>query len=134
MTTQTAEVFDIDERTIDDLIKDRAQKMRELKAANALVKDLKQEQDELDRLLMWKMDRSGVTRVGNDAASVSIGTDVVPDVTDWEAVYGHILTTKDFSLIQRRVSSTAYREILNMGDGVPGLAPREIRRINFRNL
>ena len=130
----TAEVIDIDERTIDDLIKERAQKMRELKAANALVKDLKQEQDELDRLLMWKMDRSGVTRVGNDAASVSIGTDVVPDVTDWEAVYEHILATKDFSLIQRRVSSTAYREILNMRDGVPGLAPREIRRINFRNL
>ena len=132
--SNTAEVIDIDERTIDDLIKQRAQTMRELKVAKSVVKQLKQDQDELDRLLMWKMDRSGVTRVGNNEASVSVNTETVADVTDWESVYQHIQTTGDFSLIQRRISSTAYRELLNMGEAVPGLQPREIRRINFRNL
>ena len=123
---------DVDERTIDDLIKERQAVTEQLRAANNLVKDIKEQQDNLDRLLMWKMDKTGVTRVGNDDASVSIGTDVVADVTDWESVYEHIQSTGDFSLIQRRVSSTAYRELLNMGENVPGMQPREIRRINFR--
>lgn len=123
---------DVDERTIDDLIKERQAVTEQLRAANNLVKQIKEQQDDLDRLLMWKMDKTGVTRVGNDDASVSIGTDVVADVTDWESVYQHIQSTGDFSLIQRRVSSTAYRELLNMGENVPGMQPREIRRINFR--
>ena len=123
---------DVDERTIDDLIKERQAVTEQLRAANNLVKEIKEQQDNLDRLLMWKMDKTGVTRVGNDDASVSIGTDVVADVTDWETVYEHIQSTGDFSLIQRRVSSTAYRELLNMGENVPGMQPREIRRINFR--
>lgn len=123
---------DVDERTIDDLIKERQAVTEQLRAANNLVKQIKEQQDDLDRLLMWKMDKTGVTRVGNDDASVSIGTDVVADVTDWESVYEHIQSTGDFSLIQRRVSSTAYRELLNMGENVPGMQPREIRRINFR--
>lgn len=123
---------DVDERTIDDLIKERQAVTEQLRAANNLVKEIKEQQDNLDRLLMWKMDKTGVTRVGNDDASVSIGTDVVADVTDWESVYEHIQSTGDFSLIQRRVSSTAYRELLNMGENVPGMQPREIRRINFR--
>lgn len=126
------QAVDSDERTIDDLIKERQAVTEQLRAANNLVKTIKEEQDNLDRLLMWKMDKTGVTRVGNDDASVSIGTDVVADVTDWESVYEHIQSTGDFSLIQRRVSSTAYRELLNMGENVPGMQPREIRRINFR--
>ncbi len=130
MTTMQA--VDSDERTIDDLIKERQAVTEQLRAANNLVKTIKEQQDNLDRLLMWKMDKTGVTRVGNDDASVSIGTDVVADVTDWESVYEHIQSTGDFSLIQRRVSSTAYRELLNMGENVPGMQPREIRRINFR--
>jgi hypothetical protein len=73
-------------------------------------------------------------KTANEVASVSIKEETVPDVHDWDALYAHIISTGDFSLIQRRVSSTAYRELLKLGENVPGLQPREIRRINFRSL
>jgi hypothetical protein len=80
------------------------------------------------------MDTEGLSRTANDSASVSINEDTVPEVTDWDELYRHVTETQDFSLIQRRVSSTAYKEILKLGDGVPGLQPRTVRRVNFRKL
>ena len=90
--------------------------------------------EELDYKLMTKLDEQGLSRTANDRASVSINNDTVPDVTDWDALYEHINSTKDYSLLQRRVSSTAYKELLKLGEEIPGLQPREIRRINFRSL
>jgi hypothetical protein len=65
---------------------------------------------------------------------VSINEDTVPEVVNWDSVYEHVVATRDFSLIQRRISSTAYKELLKLGEGVPGLEPRTIRKINFRSL
>ena len=95
---------------------------------------MKSAQDEIDLALLKKMDAEGLSRTANGDYSVSINEDTVPDVDDWDALYNHIISTRDFSLIQRRVSSTAYKELLKLGEGVPGLSPRTIRKINFRSL
>jgi len=95
---------------------------------------LKTAQDEIDLALLKKMDAEGLSRTANGEYSVSINEDTVPEVVDWDALYGHVMETRDFSLIQRRVSSTAYKELLKLGEGVPGLSPRTIRKINFRSL
>ncbi len=119
---------------LNDLIKRRAELKLEIDAANALLKNLKGEQTDIDTQLMRKMDEEELTRTANNDASVSINTDTVPEVVDWDALYSHILEQQDVSLIQRRVSSTVYKELLKLGIAVPGLQPREIRRINFRSL
>ena len=101
---------------------------------NRELKVLRETQDHLDVLLLKKMDAEGLSRTANQQASVSINEDTVPDVTNWEEVQQYVIATEDFSLIQRRISSTAYKELLKLGEAVPGLQPRTIRRINFRSL
>ena len=120
--------------TVTQLIEARAQTKESMDALNRELKELRQQQDELDVLLLKKMDAEGLSRTANDKASVSINEDTVPEVTDWDQLYQYVTETQDFSLIQRRVSSTAYKELLKLGDGVPGLQPRTVRRVNFRKL
>ena len=119
---------------INELIEARAKVKDAMAGLNSELKELRQTQDDLDYKLMTQLDEQGLSRTANDKASVSINSDTVPDVTNWDALYEHINSTKDYSLLQRRVSSTAYKELLKLGEEVPGLQPREIRRINFRSL
>jgi plasmid maintenance system killer protein len=119
---------------INDLIEKRAELKRRIDTVNIELKDLNAAKDEIDLALLQKMDAEGLSRTANGDYSVSINEDTVPEVVDWDSLYAHILSTRDFSLIQRRVSSTAYKELLKLGEGVPGLLPRTIRKINFRSL
>lgn len=123
-----------EDMNINQLIEKRAEVKASMDQLNRELKALRETQDQLDVLLLKKMDAEGLARTANQRASVSINEDTVPDVTDWEELYQHIMSTQDFSLIQRRVSSTAYKELLKLGESVPGLQPRVVRRINFRSL
>jgi hypothetical protein len=120
--------------TINELIEKRAEVKQSMDSLNRELKVLRETQDHLDVLLLKKMDAEGLSRTANQQASVSINEDTVPDVTNWEEVQQYVIATEDFSLIQRRISSTAYKELLKLGEAVPGLQPRTIRRINFRSL
>jgi len=122
------------EKTLNDLIAEKKAIKDEMTALNAQLKDLRAQESDVDIALLKKLDAEGLSRTATEVASVSINEETVPDVVDWDAVYAHIISTNDFSLLQRRVSSTAYRELLKLGENVPGLQPREIRRINFRTL
>ena len=128
------EILGKEAMSVNELINERADVKGRMDGLNKQLKELRAEQDYLDVLLLKKMDAEGVARTANDAASVSINEDTVPDVTDWDALYEHVTSTQDFSLLQRRVSSTAYKELLKMGEQVPGLSPRSVRRVNFRKL
>jgi hypothetical protein len=123
-----------EDTTINELIEKRAEVKQSMDSLNRELKVLRETQDHLDVLLLKKMDAEGLSRTANQRASVSINEDTVPDVTNWEEVQQYVIATEDFSLIQRRISSTAYKELLKLGEAVPGLQPRTIRRINFRSL
>ena len=122
------------ELNINQLIEKRAENKYAMDELNAQLKELRETQNHLDVLLLKKMDAEGLSRTANTQASVSINEDTVPDVIDWEELYQYVTNTQDFSLIQRRVSSTAYKELLKLGESVPGLQPRVVRRINFKSL
>ena len=129
------EKINVDETSnINALIDERASLKAMMDGLNKRLKEFRAALDQVDILLLKKLDDEGLNRTANGIASVSINEDTVPDVSDWDALYAHVIATGDFSLIQRRVSSTAYRELLKMGEAVPGLQPRTIRRINFRSL
>lgn len=123
-----------EQSTMNSIIDERALIKAQMDGLNKRLKEFREALDQVDRLLLKKMDDEGLSRTANSLASVSINEDIVPDVTNWDALYEHVQETGDFSLIQRRVSSTAYRELLKLGEQVPGLESRTIRRINFRSL
>lgn len=123
-----------EQSTMNSIIDERASLKAQMDGLNKRLKEFREALDQVDRLLLKKMDDEGLNRTANSLASVSINEDIVPDVTNWDKLYEHVQETGDFSLIQRRVSSTAYRELLKLGEQVPGLESRTIRRINFRSL
>ena len=129
-----ARITKIKSMNINELIEQRATVKDKSAVLTAQLKELNKTKDELDYQLLNSLDAQGLSRTANDKASVSINQDTVPEVTDWDAFYAYVLEQKDFSLLQRRVSSTAYKELLKLEESVPGLQPREIRRINFRSL
>ena len=47
--------------------------------------------------------------------------------------YQHLIQTKQFELLQKRMSATAFRELLQMGMNVPGVKATELTRVNFRS-
>ena len=120
--------------TLNELIDEKKSIKDQLTDLNIEISKLKEREDTIDAEITKKLDSEGLTRSANEVASVSIREDFVPDVQDWDALYEHIRDTGDFSLLHRRISSTAFKERINQGDTVPGLQTREIRRVNFRTL
>lgn len=123
-----------EEMTTTELIDERASNKEQLDLLNKQIKELKQHEQLLDVLLLKKMDEEGLSRTANGVASASINETTVPEVTDWDAVFEHVSQTGDYSLIKRGMSTVAYRDILKLGEDVPGVKPRTVRRINFRKL
>ncbi len=48
---------------------------------------------------------------------------VYPKVENWDDFYKFIKETDYFHLLERRLTSTGYRELLSMGRQVPGVVP-----------
>lgn len=111
-------------------------RVKEIKASLAVrEKELNAEQGLIESALIKKMEDIGTNKAAspNGFGSITLATDTVADVLDWDVLHSHIQKTGDFSLLQRRVSVTSYREALSLGVEVPGVAPREIKKINYRS-
>lgn len=132
--TLTIELGAHDDLTIGELIELKTKNRDELSDAHAEVKRLTQEREVIDIAIMKRADREGTTRFANKHASVSVTETVVANVEDWDQVYDYIRESGDFSLMQRRTSSAAYRELLKTEAKVPGITPRTVRNINLRSL
>ena len=78
------------------------------------------------------MESAGVDKFSGKLGTVSISTNVVANVEDWDALYPYIAKNKLWHLLQRRVSDPAYRELLDAGKKVPGVQPFSKKRLNLR--
>ena len=123
----------MDKETIDHLIKEKVAIKNKMGKCNEYLKELREAERSVDNRLIQKMDSEGQLRAANDVASVSIREDLVPETEDWDDVYAHIAATGNWSLLHRRISSAAFKEIIESGEEVPGLKPRILRKINFRS-
>lgn len=71
--------------------------------------------------LLELLDEQETTRGDGKLASVSISEAVVPSVTDWDAVWEYILSSKNTQLLQNRISAPAWRELCELKDAPPGV-------------
>jgi|TARA_B100001093_G_scaffold293455_1_gene279978 hypothetical protein len=106
---------------------------QELKQLQAQEKALKDTQNYLEAEIAADMAKQGLTQTGNDVCTISIKTEVVPTVENWDALWQHIFDTRQSELLQKRMSATAYRELLAMAQTVPGVRSTELTRVNFRS-
>lgn len=97
--------------TIGQLL-DQLAKQRKIKAdLDAKVKDVEGEINALKLEILNAMQNAGMTKASGKSLTVSIKQDVVPNVTDWDALYTFIKKNNYFHLLQRRVSTAAWREL-----------------------
>tara|TARA_R110002012_G_scaffold42860_1_gene116320 strand:- start:747 stop:1118 length:372 start_codon:yes stop_codon:yes gene_type:complete len=121
------------EQKLDDLMNSLADFRDVIATTEQGLKELKQKKNDLEAQLIAKMEDQGIDRTGNDRCTVSIKTETVPTVEDWDALYKHILATGQFELLHKRVSASAYRELLSLDMELQGVQPTDVIRINYRS-
>jgi len=113
-----------------NMLNDTRQQLKKLQEQE---KTLKQTQNYLEAEIAADMTKQGLTQTGNDVCTISLKTETVPTVEDWDVLHQHISDTGRFELLQKRMSATAYRELLAMAQSVPGVRSTELTKVNFRS-
>ena len=118
---------------LDDKMNMLADTRAKLKVLLEQEKELKQVQNALEAEIAADMERHGLTQTGNDVCTISLKTETVPTVEDWDVLHQHISDTGRFELLQKRMSATAYRELIAMEPSVPGVRSTELTKVNYRS-
>jgi len=119
---------------INDVIEERRKLGVRLTETNAILKEYTTQKLDLDYKLLTLMEEQGLKRTANEVCSVSINEDTVPEVYDYDLFNAHVVKEEATELYQNRVSSPACKERWKLGEDIPGVRPREIKRVNVRNL
>ena len=118
---------------LDDKMNMLADTRAKLKVLLEKEKELKNVQNALEAEIAADMERQGLTQTGNDICTISLKTETVPTVEDWDVLHQHISDTGRFELLQKRMSATAYRELIAMEPSVPGVRSTELTKVNYRS-
>jgi len=121
------------ETTIDGLLNKLTETRISLRELQEKERDLKRTKNDLESRIIADLESQGIDRVGNGSCTISIKKEVVPTVEDWDTVQKYIRETGRFELLHKRMSATAFREILQLELGVPGVKQTELTRILFRS-
>ena len=114
---------------------DKLYELREKKRLlEAEIRSINLHQAEIETELKMLMEDAGIQNTGINGVKVSLVTEIQPAVQDWDQVYEYIRESGDFHLLHRRFSAGPYREMLQMGQAVPGVEPTEITKISMRKV
>lgn len=117
-------------------IKDLIDKYVEIKARReALSEDVRKctaDLAGLEKDIMDLMSHAGITQAASDKASLSMKLVRHPAIDDWQAFYGYVAKTKQFELLHKRLSSTAFRERWEAGESIPGTSTSDVWELSVR--
>ena len=119
--------------TLDDKMNMLADTRAKLKVLLDREKELKNVQNALEAEIAADMERQGLTQTGNDVCTISLKTETVPTVEDWDVLHQHISDTGRFELLQKRMSATAYLALIAMEPSVTGVRSTELTIVNYRS-
>lgn len=112
-------------RKLFDLKSKKAELNKEVKELNPLI-------EEIENHLLAKMKDEGLPKISNDLGTVYISPQVVPHVVNWDTFYEYVRKTNSFHLLERRLTQTAYREMVENGEDVPGVDPTRFDQVRTR--
>jgi len=115
---------------IDNLWQLRENKRTAEAATKLIEKDIEAAETEL----LKRLDKEGMDKATGKMGTISVGEALVGTIEDWDAFTAFVAKSKNFQLIQRRISDVAYRELLGMGKPVPGIKPFTKRKLNLRSV
>lgn len=109
--------------------------LREAKRGlEAQIKELNAEIAECNEALIQRYAEVGTITARGTLASATITETVVPKIEDWGAVEQYVLDNDAVYLLHRRISAGPWKEILDMGETVPGITPFTKRSISLTKL
>jgi len=120
------------ELTLADLANDRDALRERKRELEAEIKLLEQALAANELAIIERLDEMGVSRFAVGKLSFSISENTVGNVEDWDQVHAYIRDNNAFHLVQRRLANAAYKELLDMGEELPGVVPFNKRTLNFR--
>lgn len=124
--------MNIENMTLGQMAKLANEVREEKRALEKMAKSLGADFDALKEVIYAKLEEQGVDRTSVDGISLSKSDTQQPTVTDWDAVYAYIKENDLFALLQRRVTATLWKEILDSGEQVPGIDSFWKKDVNIR--
>lgn len=95
--------------------------------------DLSKEAARLESDIMHAMAEVGTTKAATeDGHSATMNKKSYPVINDWDAFYQYVADTKSFDLLHKRLSSTAFKDRLSSGEGIPGTSTSEVWELSVR--
>lgn len=118
------------------LAKQIREKKDEISELNKEVKQKKEVLQEMEGDMIGAIKDSGLEAVNVDGRRYSVKDEQVPVVEDWDGFYGFIKENDAFYLLQRRVSTPAFREAIGLygEDGLPGVAVATLPKLDNRKV
>ena len=114
---------------------DRLYALREQKRDfNVTLKEIDTEYAEIEHDLLKQLGEQGVSTSKSKLASATVSESIVPAVEDWDQFYKYILETDSLFMLEKRPSVTAYRDLLQAGEVIPGVSPFNKITLSLRKL
>lgn len=108
----------------------RAKRLALSKQVEALEKD----ETALREHIIQTLPKSKASGVSGKVARVTVLTDDVPQVEDWDAFYKYVKKNDAFELLQRRLSKEAVAERIDDGETLPGVKLMKIPKVSLNKL
>jgi len=109
----------------------RAARVAKQKEFDEEIAEMKVEENAIKEAIIADLQKQGLDKGSGDACTASITKGVVPQVSDWDAVYKWVKKTGAFEIFERRVSKAAFKERYEAGVGIPGIDAREIEDLSL---
>lgn len=104
------------------------------KELNADLKVINEEYEDLELQIMDALDQQNMLFAGGSRHRATISENVVPNVTDWDQLHEYAKENDALYLFERRVATSAWRELEESGEHVPGTEPFTRRSLSLRKL
>lgn len=110
------------------LVECKTQKTYHLARAKEIESDIAKLEGDIMKTLAAAGTVKAATQEGH---SVTMSIKEHPTITNWSEFYEHVAMTNDFDLLQKRLSSTAFRERWNKNEVIPGTSTIQIPELSL---
>ncbi len=103
-------------------------------AAQKLVTAMEENESALKTHIIKKLPKSATSGVAGKLARVSVVTEDVPQVQDWDKFYAHIKKTGDFELLGKRIKKEAIEERWEAKKKIPGVGTFAVTTVSINKV
>lgn len=98
------------------------------------VEVLEENEKALKDHIIQTLPKSNASGISGKVARVSVYSEDIPQVEDWDAFYAFVKKNDAFELLQRRVATTAVTERLEANQKIPGVKIFTAKKVSLNKL